>query len=83
MVGTPYLPEAQQRQALGHHAHQPIGQGLATREVYEVIYSGRRMVLLEAPTVPHGVPVSWKGDYRARAGESLMPLSLDELDEIR
>lgn len=41
------------------------------------------MVLLEVPAAPQGIPISWKGDYRARAGESLVPLSLDKQDEIR
>ena len=35
------------------------------------------------PAAPRGIPISWKGDNRARAGESLVPLSLDKLDEIR
>ncbi len=83
VVGTSHLLEVQQRQALKHHIHQSIDQGLTVREVYEVMHSGRRVVLLEVPAAPRGIPISWKGDYRARAGESLVPLSLDKLDEIR
>ena len=83
VVGTAHLVELQQRQALKHHIHQSIDQGLTVREVYEVMYSGKRVVLLEVPAAPRGIPISWKGDYRARAGESLVPLSLDKLDEIR
>ena len=83
VVGTSHLLEVQQRQALKHHIPQSIDQGLTVREVYEVMHSGRRVVLLEVPAAPRGIPISWKGDYRARAGESLVPLSLDKLDEIR
>ena len=72
-----------QRQSLKHHIHQSIDQGLTIREVYEVTIDGERVVLLEVPAAPRGIPISWKGDYRARAGESLVPLSLDKLDEIR
>ena len=83
VVGTSHLLEVQQRQALKHHIHQSIDQGLTVREVYEAMHSGKRVVLLEVPAAPRGIPISWKGDYRARAGESLVPLSLDKLDEIR
>lgn len=83
VVGTTHLIEVQQRQALKHHIHQSVDQRLTVREVYEVEHSGRRVVLLEVPAAPRGIPISWKGDYRARAGESLVPLSLDKLDEIR
>ena len=83
VVGTTHLIDVQQRQALKHHIHQSVDQRLTVREVYEVEHSGRRVVLLEVPAAPRGIPISWKGDYRARAGESLVPLSLDKLDEIR
>ena len=83
IVGTTHLVDGQQRQSLKHHVHQSIDQGLTIREVYEVTIDGRRVVLLEVPAAPRGIPISWKGDYRARAGESLVPLSLDKLDEIR
>ena len=83
VVGTTHLIDVQQRQTLKHHIHQSIDQGLTVREVYEVTHSGKRVVLLEVPAAPRGIPISWKGDYRARAGESLVALSLDKLDEIR
>lgn len=83
VVGTIHLVDGQQRQALKQHIHQSIDQGLTVREVHEVVHEGRRVVLLEIPAAPRGIPISWKGNYRARAGESLVPLSLDKLDEIR
>lgn len=83
VVGTTHLVDAQQRQSLKHQIHQSIEQGLTIREIYEVTIEDKRVVLLEVPAAPRGIPISWKGDYRARAGESLVPLSLDKLDEIR
>ena len=83
IVGTTHLVDGLQRQSLKHHIHQSIDQGLTIREVYEVTIDGKRVVLLEVPAAPRGIPISWKGDYRARAGESLVPLSLDKLDEVR
>lgn len=83
VVGTAHLSTPQARQSLKHHVQQGIDQGLTIREVYEVEYEGERVVLAEIPAAPQGIPISWKGDYRARAGESLAPLSLDKLDQIR
>ena len=82
-VGTAHLPTPQSRQSLKHRVQQSIDQGLTIREIYEVEYQGKRVVLAEIPAAPAGIPISWKGDYRARAGESLAPLSLDKLDQIR
>lgn len=83
VVGTAHLVDPQQRQALKQHIHQSIDQGLTIREIHEVVHEGRRVVMMEVPAAPRGIPISWKGTYRARAGESLVPLSLDKLDEIR
>lgn len=41
------------------------------------------MLLFEVPPAPRGIPISWNGHYYARNGESLGPLDLDKLDEIR
>lgn len=83
IVGTTHLVDVQQRQSLKQHNHQSIDQGLTIREVHEVTIDEKRVVLLEVPAAPQGIPISWKGDYRARAGESLVPLTLDKLDEVR
>lgn len=83
IVGTTHLVDVQQRQSLKQHIHQSIDQGLTIREVHEVTIDEKRVVLLEVPAAPQGIPISWKGDYRARAGESLVPLTLDKLDEVR
>lgn len=83
ITGTTHLDDAAKRQSLKHHVQHSIDQGLTIREIYEVERDGKRVILLEIPAAPQGIPISWKGDYRARAGESLVPLSLDKQDEIR
>jgi predicted HTH transcriptional regulator len=82
-VGTTHLAAAEERQALKGHIQQSIDQGLTIREIHEVHRAGARVVLLEIPAAPRGIPISWKGHYFARAGQSLVPLSLDKSDEIR
>lgn len=83
VLGTNHLATAEARQSLKHHVQESIDQGLTLREIYELEYKGKRVVLAEIPAAPAGIPISWKGDYRSRAGESLVPLPIDKFDEIR
>jgi len=53
------------------------------RNLHELKMPEGRVVLLEIPAAPRGLPIAWKGHYYARAGESLISLGLDKLDEIR
>ena len=39
--------------------------------------------MFQIPAAPAGIPSSWKGHYFGRNGESLSPLSLHELENIR
>lgn len=83
ITGSTHLDTVEKRQSLKLHVQQSIDQGLTVRDIHVVEQKGKRVVLLEIPAAPQGIPISWKGDYRARAGESLVPLSLDKQDEIR
>ena len=59
------------------------GPGLALRSVRVLQHPDGRVVIFEIPAAPQGIPISWKGHYYARAGESLQPLSMDKIDAIR
>jgi ATP-dependent DNA helicase RecG len=52
-------------------------------EVHKVNYNGQIVLLFEIPAAPQGNPVSWKGFWYGRDGESLGSLNLIELDTIR
>ncbi len=41
------------------------------------------VLMLEIPPAPRGIPVSWKGHYYGRDGESLGALNSEEYDRIR
>ena len=52
-------------------------------DIFEV-YSGEdRIVMFKIPAAIAGMPTAWKGHYYGREGESLGPLSMEELDRIR
>lgn len=52
-------------------------------DIHELHHPDGRVLLLEIPAAPRGVPIAWQGHYYARSGESLVALGLDKLDEIR
>ncbi|WBM75430.1 RNA-binding domain-containing protein [Saprospira grandis] len=51
--------------------------------VHRVNYQGRDVLMFEIPAAPEGTPVSWKGFWYGRDGESLGALNLNELENIR
>ena len=42
-----------------------------------------RVVMCQIPAAPKGIPVAYKGHYYGRAGESLIPLSLQKMKVSR
>lgn len=52
-------------------------------EIYVVNHLEGRVVMFKIPPAPQGVPTAWKGYWHGRNGESLGPLSLQELETIR
>ena len=56
---------------------------ITLRDIHELHLPQGRVLLLEIPAAPQGIPIAWKGHYYALAGESLTHLGLDKLDELR
>ncbi len=83
VVGTAYRPEAERLQSLKQQIAENTTPRITFRDIHELQHAGGRVLLFEVPAAPRGMPISWKGHYHARAGESLAPLGLDKQDEIR
>ncbi len=82
-VGTAYRENPARLHGLKQQIHQDTRPGHGFREIHEGLIDGNRILLFEIPSSPRGTPVSWKGHYYARSGESLGPLELTKLDQIR
>lgn len=52
-------------------------------EIYEPNLPEGRVVMLQIPAAPPGIPVSFEGHYYGRDGEELSPLNLEEIERIR
>lgn len=84
VVGTAYRPEIERLLSLKNQMRDGTEPSVTLRNIHVLIDGdGHRVILFEIPAAPRGMPISWSGHYYARAGESLMPLGLDKLDEIR
>ena len=83
VCGTDYRLEYERLQGLKMQIAEDSQPSITFRNIYELHHELGRVVFLEIPPAPLGIPIAWKGHYHARAGESLTNLSLDKLDEIR
>lgn len=52
-------------------------------EIYELTQPQSRVVMLQIPAAPQGIPIAWDGHYYGRDGEELSPLNLEEIERIR
>lgn len=56
---------------------------LTFKEIYELNTSQGRVLIFEIPSAPKGIPIAWKGHYYGRDGESIGPLNIQEIEQIR
>ena len=83
VVGTDYRPEPERLHSLKMQIAENTAPSITFREIHELHHSDGRVLLLEVPEAPRGIPIAWKGHYYARAGESLTSLGLVKQDDIR
>ena len=83
VTGTGYRENSKQLQSLKHQIQQDSEPGMTFRDIYELNHPQGRVILMEIPAAPQGMPISWKGHYFGRAGESIVALSMDKIDTIR
>lgn len=61
VTGTKHLSSLGQQQSLKLDVQQQTGHRLAFRAIHELDHDGARVVLLEIPPAPRGIPIPWKG----------------------
>lgn len=83
VVGTDYRQEPARLNALKKQVSDGTEPSLTFRSIRVVNHPDGRVVIFEIPPAPQGMPISWKGHFYSRAGESLEPLTLEKQDAIR
>lgn len=83
VVGTDYRIAPEHLKSLKQQIAEGADPTTTFRHIHEIEVNGHRVVMMEIPPAPRGIPIAWQGHYFSRAGESLSPLGLAKLDEIR
>ena len=71
VVGSIYRTEPDRLNGLKHQIASDTEPGVTFRDIHVLDTPQGRVILFEIPAAPRGIPISWKGHYYARAGESL------------
>ena len=83
VVGTDYRLDPERLQSLKYQISQGTDPSVTLREIHTLAHDDGRVIMLEIPSAPRGMPIGWNGHCYARAGESLVALGMDKQDEIR
>lgn len=70
-------------ESLKHEIAQNTTGGITFTDIFEVYDGNDRAVMFKIPAAVAAIPTAWKGHYYGRDGESLGPLSIEELDRLR
>jgi ATP-dependent DNA helicase RecG len=61
VVGTNYRPERERLDGLKHQIAQGADPSTTFRQIHEVDVDDKRVVMLEIPPAPRGIPIAWQG----------------------
>lgn len=83
IVGTAYRNSKNALEALKLEIANRTINRITFIEIYELRLPKGRVIMFQIPAAPMGIPTSWDGHYYGRDGESIGPLSIYELEQIR
>lgn len=83
VVGSNYRKDEKSLRDLKKEIKAKTNQALTFVEIYELTVSGKRVVMFQIPPAFPGIPTTWDNRAYSRTGDSLEPLPLNKLDEIR
>lgn len=83
VIGSQFRPNRKDLDHLKEEIANKTTNRITFIDIHEVDDAGKRVVLLEIPAAPKGIPIAFDGHYYGRDGESLSPLNLEEIERIR
>lgn len=83
ICGTSYRKTPPGLQRLKMKVAEHTNHQITFREIHELFEAEMRVLLFEIPPAPKGIPTTWNGVAYGRIHESLYPLSISEIDQIR
>ncbi len=83
VVGSRFRPERKDLDSLKGEIAAKTTNRVTFIEIYELPLADGRVVMLQIPAAPKGIPIAFEGHYYGREGEDLSPLNLEEIERIR
>ena len=83
ICGSFYRNDEKSLQSLKKEIKDHTNQGLTFVEIYTLMVSDKRVIMFQIPPAIPGIPTTWNDMAYARVGDSVGPLSLPKMDEIR
>jgi ATP-dependent DNA helicase RecG len=83
IVGTIYRSGRASLEKLKSEIAEKTNGRITFVEIHELHLSGGRVIMFQIPPAPQGIPTSWEGHYYGRDGETLSPLNIHEIEQIR
>lgn len=81
--GSNYRKEGSSLHGLKKEIAEGTNNDLTFIEIYELLVRGNRVIMFQIPPAIQGIPTTWHGEAWARKDESLCPLPINKMDEIR
>jgi len=82
IVGTDYR-DTHGLEKLKYEIARNTTGGITFTDIFEIYDDDKRVVMFKIPAAVTAMPTAWKGHFYGREGESLSPLSMEELDRLR
>src|SRR3954447_6022664 len=83
VVGTNWKKNPGALEKLKHDVAMQTALKHTFKQIHEVIHGKGRVLMFEIPPAPHGIPMSWRGHWYGRDGESIAALNQTKFDAIR
>ena len=83
VVGTRYRIQSPGLERLKQEIARKTNHKMTFRTIHEITIEGRRVLMFEIPSAVQGIPTTWNGIAYGRIHDSLIPLTLQEIEQIR
>lgn len=83
VVGSNFRLEPPGLEKLKNEIARDTNHRTTFRQIHDLRADGKRVVMFEIPQGSRGIPTTWRGIAYGRIRESLVPLTLQKIDQIR
>lgn len=83
ICGTHFYEQGNPLPGLKKDIANHTNNGLGFKEIYEIEYKNKRVIMFQIPPAIPGIPTTWDKAAFSREGESLAPLPMDKMEEIK